>query len=269
MKTLISNLKDHVKWRHQIFQLAKSDIIKTYSGSALGWAWAVVKPTVTIAVLWFVIGIGLRQGGDIEGYPFLLWLITGLVPWFYMDDMITESTTAFLTYSFLITKMKFPISTIPTFVGVAKLIIHLALTLVVVLFYAGYGYYPDIYILQLPIYMFLMFLFFINWGLFAAMLSAISKDFMNLVKAFVTAIFWLSGILFNVRTDEMPQWVRSIETVNPVSFIVEGYRDVFVYKVWFWENPKKMTYFFLVLIIMGALATWSYRKLYREIPDIL
>lgn len=269
MKTLISNLSDHFKWRQQIFQLAKSDIIKTYSGSALGWAWAVVKPTVTITVLWFVVGIGLRQGGEIEGYPFLLWLITGMVPWFYMDDMITESTTAFFTYNFLITKMKFPICTIPTFVGVAKLTIHLCLVAVVVLFYAGYGYFPDIYILQLPVYMFFMFLFFVNWGLFAAMLSAISKDFMNLVNAFVTAIFWLSGILFNIRTEEMPHWVRSIEMVNPVSFIAEGYRDVFIYKIWFWENPRKLLYFFIGLAVMAALATWSYRKLYKEIPDIL
>ncbi|MDR2156163.1 MAG: ABC transporter permease [Clostridiales Family XIII bacterium] len=268
MKTLFGILRDHFIWKHQIFKLAKSDIIKTYSGTAFGWGWALVKPTVTIVVFWFVLTVGFRAGATASGDPYILWLIAGLIPWFYMDEMITGGTSAYLTYSYLITKMKFPVSTITTFIGISKLIVHLFLMIIVLIIFAVYGYYPDIYLLQLPLYMALMFIFFSNWALFAAMLSAISKDFMNFVVSFVTAVFWLSGILFDVRMINTP-WIRTVLMFNPVTFCAEGYRDVFLYKVWIWEEPVKLLTFSCTFVVMVILAVWSYKKLYKEIPDVL
>jgi len=81
VKTLKTIIKDHITYRKQIFKLAKADLIKTYRGSALGWAWALIKPVVTIFVFWFAFSFGLRQGGDVDGFPFFLWLIAGFVPW--------------------------------------------------------------------------------------------------------------------------------------------------------------------------------------------
>ena len=114
LKTII---RDHIKYRKQIFKLAKADLSKTYRGSALGWSWAVIKPVVTIFVYWFAFSIGLRANKPINGYDFFLWLIAGIVPWFYMGDMITTGTKCIRKYSYLVTKMKFPVSTIPTFVS--------------------------------------------------------------------------------------------------------------------------------------------------------
>ena len=54
-------IKEHITWRHQIFNLAKSDLKKTYSGAALGWAWAFIKPIVTIFIYWFEKKSGNRR----------------------------------------------------------------------------------------------------------------------------------------------------------------------------------------------------------------
>ena len=111
-------IKDHITYLQQIFKLAKADLVKTYRGAALGWSWAIIKPAVTIFVYWFAFSIGLRMGGDVDGYPYFLWLISGLLPWFYMSEMITSGTDTIRKYSYLVTKMKFPVSTIPTFVSI-------------------------------------------------------------------------------------------------------------------------------------------------------
>lgn len=269
MKTIKTIFKEHFQWRNQIFKLAKSDIIKTYSGAALGWAWALIKPTVTIFVFWFAFSYGIRGGGQaVEGYPYVLWLIAGMIPWFYMSDMITQGAGAILKYKFLVTKMKFPVSTIPTFVGFSKFAVHLCLFVITLLIFAVCGYFPDQYMLQLPIYMLLMLAFFIAWGLFSSMLSAMSKDFLNLVKAFTTPIFWLSGIMWDVNTIDIP-WLQTVLMFNPVTYIASGYRNVFIYKVWIWEQPQPLVYFLIVLLIMELLAMWSYKKLIHEIPDVL
>lgn len=268
MNTLKEIIKDHFQYRKQLIKLAKADIIKTYKGAALGWAWALVKPTIQIFVFWFAFSFGLRKGEDVAGYPFFLWMIAGFVPWFYMSDMISGGASSLRRYTYLITKIKFPITTIPTFVAMSNFVTHMVLLIILMAVYMMFGYMPDIYYLQLPFYMFLMFMFFVAWGLFAGMLSAISRDFLNLVKSVVTALFWMSGIIYNVA-DMSNSVLRSILLFNPITILVNGYRNCFVYKQWFWETPNEMRNFVIIYAIMVMLAVWAYKKLRKDIPDVL
>ena len=208
------------------------------------------------------------MGGSVSGYPFFLWLIAGVVPWFYMSDMITQGAGAIRKYSYLVTKMKFPISTIPTFVNISKFVIHIILMLIVIIIFWLFGYPPSIYFLQLPFYMILMFIFFDAWSLFASLLASISKDFLNLVKAFVSAVFWLSGIIWDANSVTIP-WLKKFLNLNPVTFFVNGFRNCFINKVWFWEQPKRFLYLGISFAIILVLALWAYKKLRKEIPDVL
>ena len=268
MKTLIKIIKEHIEYRQQIFKLAKADIVKTYRGSALGWSWAVIKPTVTIFVYWFAFEIGMKSGKPVNGFPYFLWLITGLIPWFYMGDIIAQGVESIRKYSYLVTKMKFPVSTIPTFFSISKLIINLVLIAIMMVIFMAMGHSPTIYWLQIPFYILCMFLFFTFWGLFAALLGAISKDFANLVKSFVTAVLWLSGIFWNPETIGIG-WLKKILMFNPVTFLTNGFRNCFINNIWFFEQPKRLLYFVIVTAIMLLLALWAYRKLKKEIPDVL
>ena len=268
MKTLIKIIKEHIEYRQQIFKLAKADIVKTYRGSALGWSWAVIKPTVTIFVYWFAFEIGMKSGKPVNGFPYFLWLITGLIPWFYMGDMIAQGVESIRKYSYLVTKMKFPVSTIPTFFSISKLIINLVLIAIMMVIFMAMGHSPTIYWLQIPFYILCMFLFFTFWGLFAALLGAISKDFANLVKSFVTAVLWLSGIFWNPETIGIG-WLKKILMFNPVTFLTNGFRNCFINNIWFFEQPKRLLYFVIVTAIMLLLALWAYRKLKKEIQDVL
>ena len=268
----ISNLKkiinEHIKYKQQILKLAKADLLKTYRGAALGWSWAIIKPTVTIFVYWFAFEIGLRSGKPVNGYPFFLWLIAGLIPWFYMSDMLTAGTEAIRKHSFLVTKMKFPVSTIPTFVSLSKLSVEIMLVVVMLLIFCLFGFFPDMYWLQLIFFIFLSFIFWTIWTLFASLLAAISKDFGNLVKSFVSAVFWLSGIVWDPETVKII-WLKKVLKLNPVTYIAQGFRNSLINKIWFWQQPKRLLYFIIVCIIMLALALWAYRKVRKEIPDVL
>ena len=73
-------------------------------------------------------------------------------------------------YRYLVTKIKFPISTIPTFVSLSCLAVHIGLLLIMILIFVGFGYPPTIYYLQLPVYMLMMFAFFTTWGLFLSLI---------------------------------------------------------------------------------------------------
>lgn len=261
-------LQDHVRYRKQILKLAMSDLRRTYRASALGWAWAIIKPLVSIFVYWFAFSFGLRRGDDIAGYPFVLWLICGIVPWFYMSEMLTGGTECILRNRYLVTKMKYPVSTIPTFTSISKFCVHVLLVLASILVFIATGNMPTIYMLQLPFYMLCNFLFFTGWAFFAAPIAAVSSDFSNLVKSFVTAIFWLSGVLWNMDSVTNAA-VRTFQHVNPVTFICNGYRNCFIYGVWFWEQPKRLLYFGILLVLLYAAGFWSYRRARSEMADVL
>lgn len=268
MNTFIGIIKDHIQYKQQIFKLAKADLVKTYRGAALGWAWAIIKPAVTIFVYWFAFQIGLRAGKDVEGFPFFLWLIAGLIPWFYINDMLTQGTESIRKYSYLVTKMKFPIATIPTFVSISKLMVNLFLIIVMIFIFIFMGYTPDIYIIQLPIYILLSFLLFTVFSLLSSLLACMSKDFLNLLKSLVTAVFWLSGIVWNVNTIDIP-WLKTLLKANPVTYIVEGFRNCFIHKTWIWESPKTLLCFLAILVVLTVIAVILYKKLRKEIPDVL
>jgi teichoic acid transport system permease protein len=271
MDTVKGIIRDHIIWRSQIFKFAKSDIIKTYSGAALGWAWMIIKPTVTIFVFWFAFSVGLRVKDVAGDYPFVLWLVVGYIPWFFMSDMLTGGANALRKYSYLVTKVKFPVSTIPTFIGLSQFAIHIILMFIVILIYVLAGKYPDVYMLQLPIYMLLMLFSFIVWAQFASLLAAISKDFLNLVKSLTLAVFWMSGIMWDINNiDDMGlPWLKTALLFNPVTFVATGYRNCFIYKRWIWEDPLSFLCFLVTVIVFCVLSVWAYKKLVKVVPDVL
>ena len=182
--------------------------------------------------------------------------------------MITQGTGAIRKYRYLVTKMKFPVSTVPTFVSLSKLLVHMGLLLITIVILITQGYPIDIYYLQLPYYMLMMFIFFVMWSLFSSPLAAISKDFSNLVKSLLTAIFWFSGILYDPRKIKI-KLLRRILMLNPVTYIVQGYRDTLIFKVWFWENKFQLISFLIILSLMTFIAIKTYKKLRKDIPDVL
>ena len=268
MSTFKEILKDHIRYRHQLVSLAISDLKKQYAGTALGIAWALIRPAILIFVFWFAFTFGLRHGADKNGFPFFLWLIAGMIPWFYMRDMFTGGANSIRKYKFLVTKIKYPVSTIPTFVSISNLATHIGLLIIMMIIFMCFGYKPTVYWLQLPVYMLMMFVFFTTWGLFSGMISVISKDFQNLVKSLTQALFWLSGILYDVSTIDSHA-IQTVLKFNPVTMAAVGYRNSFIYGTWFWEDAMQLVYFCIVELVMLVLAVLAYKRLKKVIPDML
>ena len=83
MKKILALPAELYQNRKLVLSLAKNDFKTKYAGSYFGTIWAFIQPIVTICVYWFVFGLALRNGSD-KGVPFVLWLIAGLVPWFFI-----------------------------------------------------------------------------------------------------------------------------------------------------------------------------------------
>lgn len=269
MRSLMSILKEKWTWRKQILNLGLFDLRKQSRGAVLGSLWFFAKPAVYIFVFWFALEIGLKAGsGDPDAPPYILWLMAGLVPWFYMQDMINTGSDTYHRYSYLVNKIKFPIAGIPTIFNVSTSVIQIGLiaALLVAYFLCGLGLDP--YLLQLPIALALMFVFFDMFALLTSLLSGISKDFKNLIKTLSTPLFWLSGIIFDVFALGY-DWLTGILMLNPVTFFASMYRAAVYDKTWIWEKPEAILGFAVVFLITLVCTVLVYRRTHEEVSDVL
>ena len=109
--------------RKLIMNLAKNDFKTKYAGSYLGIVWAFVQPIVTILVYWFVFSVGLKAG-NVSDYPFVLYLVSGIVPWFFFQDALNGGTNALMEYNYLVKKVVFKISVLPIVKMISALFVH-------------------------------------------------------------------------------------------------------------------------------------------------
>lgn len=261
-------LKEHLFYKKNIIKLAKFELIKNYRGAILGWWWAIIKPAIMIFTYWFTFAIGLRMSKTMFDYPYFLWLIAGIIPWFFINDILTNGSNSMRKYNYLINKMNFPISIIPTFTSVSKIYIHILLMIIVLFIFLISGVGINIYIIQLPFYLFMMFIFFTVFSLLTSVLSAISKDFYNLMKSITHMLFWLSGIIWDIDLLGL-EWLKKLLYFNPITYIVNGYRNCFIKKVWFFEEPVRLIVFIIITLAVIWLTSWIYKKNRKDIPDIV
>ena len=100
MNTIFSLPMDIYKNRRLVAKLAKNDFKTRYAGSYLGIVWAFIQPVITILVYWFVFSVGFRSGTGDLGVPFVLYLVAGIVPWFFFQDALIGGTNSLLEYKY-------------------------------------------------------------------------------------------------------------------------------------------------------------------------
>lgn len=271
MSTLGTILKDNWEWRAQIGRLAIFDLKKQARGTALGWVWLILRPLVFIGVFWFALEVGLRAGASTTEYPYFIWLISGLIPWFYMQDMISKGSDVLHRYTYLVNKVKFPLSGISTLYALSRLVIHAALVVIMLAIYTAYGMAWDIYLLQIPLVMILMFVFWDFASIWMSQLAGISRDFGQLMKVLSQPFFWLSGVIYSVDrlTATGFDWVQTVLLFNPVTFFVTAMRDATCHKIWIWEDPAFFGAFAFMLVATVLLATVIYKRFHEEVADVL
>ena len=266
--TLATILRDNWEWRRQIGRLAIFELVKKSRGAVLSWAWFLIKPGMYIFCFWFALDVGLRvgSGGEAGAPPYLLWLCAGLIPWFFMQDMLGAGIDVMHRYPYLVNKIKFPLSGISTIFASATMLVQLMLMAVLFALYFAYGMPLDPYLAQVPLLLALMF-----WDLVSILfsqLSAISKDVANLMHAMSTPFFWLSGVIFNVKSVPV-DWIQAILYFNPITFFVTSFRGAFYDKTWFWEDPLMCGGFAAVFALTLVAAVLVYRQFNEEVADVL
>ena len=252
--------------RKLIFNLAKNDFKTRFAGSYLGVVWAFIQPIITVLVYWFVFQVGLRSG-DVGNFPFVLWLIAGLVPWFFFQEALSFGTNALIEYQYLVKKIVFKISTLPVVKVLSALYVHIFFILFTLILYSCYGYFPDLYTLQIVYYTFCTFIFVLALTYITCSVVVFFRDVIQIISIVLQIGVWMTPIMWQISI--LPKGLVWIFKLNPMYYIVAGYRDALINKVWFWDNFYLTLWFWFVTLGLFGVGTVVFKRLKVHFADVL
>ncbi len=254
--------------RHLIWKLAKNDFKKRYAGSYLGAVWAMVQPVVTVAMYYVVFGLifpNQRESGEI---PFVLFLTAGLVPWFYFSEALNHGTNALLEYNYLVKKVVFKISILPIIKIIAATFIHVFFVCVLLAVAALYGYYPSIYTVQLVYYSFCMFIFVLALCYTTCAVVVFFRDLSQIISIGLQIGMWATPILWDIAAIKNGTVVTLLK-LNPLVYIVNGYRSAVYGREWFFQDFFSTMYFWIVTVVLFGVGALIFKRLKVHFADVL
>ncbi len=260
-----------IKNRELIWKLACNDFKKRYAGSYLGAVWAMIQPVVTIVMYYIVfdiiMGAGSQTGPRATSVPYVLFLTTGLVPWFFFSEALTHGTAAMVEYNYLVKKVVFNVSILPVIKVLAAIFIHIFFVCVMLIMACIYGYYPGVYTIQIIYYSFCTLILTLGMCYITSAIMVFFRDIAQIIGIVLQIGMWATPILWNIENLN-PTW-RMIISINPLVYIVNGYRNSVCYGGWFFEDIFGTLYFWAFTIIIFALGTTLFNRLKPHFADVL
>ncbi len=272
MNYVIILIKDIIKKRRLVFELAKSDFRKRFVGSYFGVVWMFIQPIVTVAIYYFVFGVGFRSGDPIEGVPYVLWLVPGIVPWFFFNEALNMGTSCLQEYSYLVKKVMFRVEMLPIIKMLSCLIVHVIFVLIMAGFYLCFGWLPKASWLQAAYYSFAVFMLAMSIVYFTSAIQIFFKDMAQIVGICLQFGMWLTPIMWQVEqfsNSSIYPILKKIVKLNPMYYVVMGYRDSMIFGMGFWNRPTLTLYFWGVTIVLMAVGLKVFKRLRPHFSDIL
>ncbi|MCR5398514.1 MAG: ABC transporter permease [Lachnospiraceae bacterium] len=257
--------------RELIWKLACNDFKKRYAGSYLGAIWAMIQPVVTIVMYYIVFDVimksGAQDGPRATSIPYVLFLTAGLVPWFFFQEALTHGTAAMVEYNYLVKKVVFDVSILPVIKVLAAIFIHIFFVCVMIVMACVYGYYPSIYTIQILYYSLCVLLLTLGLAYITSSIMVFFRDIAQIIGIILQIGMWATPILWNIESLS-PIW-KTIISINPLVYVVTGYRNSVVGGVWFFEDVWGTVYFWCFTLIMLWLGTTLFNRLKPHFADVL
>jgi teichoic acid transport system permease protein len=211
----------------------------------------------------------MGSGGQLsnQDVPYVLFLTAGLVPWFYFTEALQNGTNAMLEYNYLVKKVVFKISILPIIKVIAATFIHVFFVLVLLVIAALYGYYPDIYTIQLVYYSFCLFVLVLGICYTTCSVMVFFKDIGQIINIALQIGMWATPILWDVNS--IGPRMQMIVKINPLVYIVNGYRSTIFEKTWFFEDFYSTVYFWIITVVVFGIGALVFKRLKVHFSDVL
>ncbi|MFH0977511.1 MAG: ABC transporter permease [Spirochaetota bacterium] len=268
IRGIIGFAKELIQKRFLIYELTKRDLKTRYTGSVLGIFWTFLQPIIMMFILYFVFDRGFKAGLTATKVPFISWLFCALVSWNYFSEALNSSTGVIDAYSFLVKKVNFRLAILPIVKILAGLVIHAIFIVILIIVLLVQGIPFSWTWLLIPYYCICIMVLCLGLAWITSSINVFVKDVAQIVQIIISFGFWLTPIFWNI--DMMPENLRFFVKINPMFYVVEGYRKSFLYSTPLWKEDLYNTLYFwgftFVILIIGMII---FKRLRPHFADVI
>jgi lipopolysaccharide transport system permease protein len=256
--------RDLWRFRELLYFLSWRDILVRYKQTAIGVAWSVIRPVLTMVV--FTVIFGKMAKFPSGNAPYAILVYAAMLPWQFFANALSESSNSLITNSNMISKVYFPRLIVPCSAVVVSLVDFLISLAVLALLMIWYQFIPSWQILTIPLFLLLALLASLGFSLWLSALNVKYRDFRYIVPFIVQFGLYVSPVGFS--SNVVPEKWRLLYSLNPMVGVIDGFRwailggDSQIYWPGFLISTTLM-----VLILVGGIK--YFRKTERIFADII
>jgi homopolymeric O-antigen transport system permease protein len=252
------------RYRELLYFLTWRDVKVRYKQTALGAAWAIIQPFMTMIVFSLFFGRLAGLGSKTGGVPYPIYVYAGLLPWTFFANSIASSGNSLVGSSNLITKVYFPRLVIPLAAvgaGLVDLAVSFTVLLAMMAFYHTRLSWQLVFV---PLFLVGTILAATGVGSFLASLTVAYRDFQYVVPFMVQIWMFITPVIYPPSI--VPARWRWVLNLNPMAGLIEGFRAAFLARPLEWAHIGVSLGIAVCLFFAGAT---YFRKMERRFADII
>lgn len=256
--------KDLWSYRELFYFLAWRDILVRYKQTAIGIAWALIQPFLTMVVFSVVFGQLAKLPN--QGVPYPILVFAAMLPWQFFANSLSGCSNSLISNANLISKVYFPRLIVPASAVIVSFVDFLISGMILLALMIWYNFVPSWRILTLPMFIAIAFAAAMGGGLWLAALNVKYRDFRYIVPFIVQFGLYISPVGFS--SSIVPKEWRLLYSLNPMVGVIDGFR-------WAILKGQVQIYwpgFILSLglvILLFASGIWYFRKTERTFADVI
>ena len=201
MNYYTSLFKGIIEKRKLIWDLSKADFKKRFVGSYFGVIWMFIQPLVTILIYAFLFGeYGFKSPPPVPGASYVIWMVPGIVPWFYFSEALNTGTNCLQEYHYLVKKVVFQVEMLPIIKMISCFMVHVCFLVIMVGLYLVGGHFPIITWIQVLYYSFAASMLALAVTYLTSSIQVFFKDMAQIVGICLQFGMWLTPVSYTHLT---------------------------------------------------------------------
>lgn len=222
---MLTIFSDIYKYRQMIFSLVHKELRGKYKGSILGFFWTFLNPLLQLLVYTFVFSIILRQNID----KYYLFLFVALVPWIFFSSCVAAGANCVFVYGDLVKKIYFPREVLPISFVTSQFVnmLYTFIVIFAVIIFTRHGV-NFVALLYLPAIMIVEYFLALGMTLLFSAITVYVRDVAHFLGIITMAWQFITPVMY--PSSSIPEKYLLVFKLNPMSHIIESYRDILYYK---------------------------------------
>lgn len=251
--------KNLYEYRELLKSSIKKDVGGKYKNSVLGVLWSFLYPLLQIAVYAIVFPLIMRS--NMENYT--VFVCCGLIPWNFFSTAISRSSFTMIENGNILKKVYFPREILPISVVTSEAVNFVISTIIILAFVLGTGMGLTWYVIFYPVILLIQYILLIGISLFVSSITVYFRDLQHFIGIALQLLFYATPIVY--ATNIIPESYQWILRLNPMTFIIDGYRSIFFYQ----QQPDFISLGItllvsLILCVVGYLLFSKLQKRFAE-----